>query len=137
MEDHRLEVAHVLRRAVEAGEALLLEDRLERVARRGPHALGLVEAELVERRANGDDQLALERVLRRRDRVGLALAEVSIGGLSLGERGRDVGGGGGGGSGLGANRHCAFVEDGTSVSARISLASRPIKKSYSGPSSFK
>jgi len=62
-----------------------LTDRLERVARRGPRALRLGEAEVVERGADGDDEVALERVLRRRDAVGVALAERGVSGSGLGE----------------------------------------------------
>lgn len=62
-----------------------LTDRLERIARRGPRALRLGEAEVVERGADGDDEVALERVLRRRDAVGVALAERGVSGSGLGE----------------------------------------------------
>ena len=75
---------------VERRELLLLKDLLERVARRSPHALRLGQAEVVEGSADRDNDVALERVVRRGHAERVGLTEGGIGGDRLGEHGRGV-----------------------------------------------
>ena len=87
VQHNRLQVALGVGRAVQRGELLLLEDRLQRIRRRLPRALRLGEAEVVEGGADRDDQVALERVVRGRNTVRVALAKRRIGGRSLAQDG--------------------------------------------------
>ena len=90
---------------------LLLEDGLERLGRRSPHALGLLQAEVVQGRAHGDDHVAAEGVVGLSDRERVALGE---GGLGRGlNGGGDLGGDGVGSGLLGAHRHRKFNADET------------------------
>ena len=79
---------------VEGDELLLLEDGLERVRGRGPGALLLLQAEVVERGADGDDELALERLVGRGNAVVVALGQLKVA-RGLREHGRGVVGLGG------------------------------------------
>ena len=84
----------------------IFTDGPERLLRGGPRAARLLQAHVVERGLDRDDQVALERVIGRGDAVVVALGEAGVGGL----RGLDGRGGVGerdGGSLLGANGHCS------------------------------
>ena len=75
-------------------QGALLTDRLERLRRRRPGALGLLEAQVVERGADRDDDVARERRALRLRRERVALGEGGGLRLHLGDGGAEVGGGG-------------------------------------------
>ena len=107
-----LQVALLLGRAVERRVFFALQNRAERLLRGRPRALLLLQAQLVERRAERHDDGAVEGVLRGVGGVRGALGEVRVGRLRIGDggghgiHGRELGRGGL----LGANGHRKGVE---------------------------
>ena len=115
MQHNRAKVALRLRRAVQAGELARLEDGAERLGRGRPDGLLRAEAEVVERGAERDDDVARQRRLGVSGREGVALGECTVGS----ERAQLLGEAVGSGSlGLRADGHFVRTKPSTLASQR-------------------
>ena len=111
VKDDRRQIALGLGGAVERREAALLEDAAEGLGARGPGAALLLQAQIIERRFDRHDNVALEGRVLLDNIVVVAFGERSLlgrlGNVDHGGR-RNGGNGGGGGSIVLTNRHCYF-----------------------------